>query len=307
MKHMDEERLDAFCSIYLENIMGLSPTTIRAHFMVVRRYLRWLEENALDVAKINSSQADVYLDLHGIHQQNNVIISLRYYYRFLKMMELTGGKLDLFEYMSRDKPVQRPYPYYSQQQIETLLAVPDVNSILGLRDRAILQTLYDTGIRNTELRKLQISNLDFAQDYLRVIGKGNKERLLPLTQPLTYWLKRWLQRRHEILSDHNPYLFVSSRNSEGCMSKAILNHIIKKYSSLAGINSEFTVHTLRHCFATHMLENGANILALKQLLGHESINSTQVYLQCCPSYLEGLHRKYHPRADWPTDNTPDDQ
>lgn len=152
-----------------------------------------------------------------------------------------------------------------------------------------------------------MKDVDFTQGCLRIMGKGSKERLLPLTQPLTYWLKRWLQRQYEILSESSPYLFVSSRNSVGCLSSVSLNTLIKKYAALAGIDQSFTVHSLRHCFANHMLENGANILVLKQLLGHDELNSTQAYLQFCSSHLETLHRLHHPRADWPDSNSVDDQ
>lgn len=185
----------------------------------------------------------------------------------------------------------------SEQQVHELLLAPDTRQALGLRDRAMLETLYATGLRVTELTELRMNNLSLNDGVLRVDqGKGGKDRLVPLGQEALHWLERYLAEvRNDLLQGRrSDYVFVTARTD--AMTRQSFWLIIKKYAVRAGIKAPLSPHVLRHAFATHLLNHGADLRVVQMLLGHADISTTQIYTHVARERLKILHGKHHPRA-----------
>ena len=177
-----------------------------------------------------------------------------------------------------------------------LLDAPDEKSVLGQRDRCMLETLYATGLRVSELVALTLDQVNLRQGVVRVLGKGGKERLIPLGEEATSWLEAYLPgARVELLkSRRGDALFVTNRASP--MTRQAFWYLIKRYAKKAGIDSKLSPHTLRHAFATHLLNNGADLRVVQMLLGHSDISTTQIYTHIARTRLQELHARHHPRG-----------
>jgi integrase/recombinase XerD len=184
----------------------------------------------------------------------------------------------------------------SEAEIEALLLAPDLETALGLRDRAMLEVLYASGLRVSELVGLMITQVNMGQGVVRVLGKGGKERLVPLGEEALNWLTRYVQTgRPDLLDARNPdVLFPSNRGR--VMARQTFWYAIKRYAKRAGIGSTLSPHTLRHAFATHLLNHGADLRVVQLLLGHSSISTTQIYTHVARARLKELHSKHHPRG-----------
>jgi integrase/recombinase XerD len=186
----------------------------------------------------------------------------------------------------------------SLPQIEAIIKAPDVATPYGLRDRAILETLYATGMRVTELRMLQGAQLLLEYDLVRVIGKGNKERLVPVGKVAQEWIGRYRRegRPHLVKPGvrNDDVLFLSSRGA--ALSRNAIWKMTRAYAAAAGIDADVHPHTFRHSFATHLLEGGADLRAVQEMLGHEDITTTQIYTHIDREYLREVHRTFHPRG-----------
>jgi integrase/recombinase XerD len=180
--------------------------------------------------------------------------------------------------------------------VESLLQAPEIVSALGFRDRAMLELLYATGLRVSELVELNFQQVNFRQGCLRVVGKGEKERLVPVGEEAMDWLERYLnQARPMILgARQSDYLFVTNRGSS--MTRQAFWHIIKRYAKQAGIDKHLSPHTLRHAFATHLLNHGADLRVVQLLLGHSDLSTTQIYTHIAQQRLKELHSQFHPRG-----------
>lgn len=206
--------------------------------------------------------------------------------------------------MRDDNPTQdhknpqqgRPLPKdLSQADVEALINAPDINTAIGLRDRAMLEVLYACGLRVTELIGLPLSALNLRAGFLRVRGKGNKERLIPLGDLAVEWLEKYLQHGRSALSaQQHDGVFLSSRG--GLMTRQNFWHSIKRYALQANIQTELSPHTLRHAFATHLLNHGADLRAVQMLLGHSDLSTTQIYTHVARARLQQLHSEHHPRG-----------
>jgi len=183
----------------------------------------------------------------------------------------------------------------SAKEVEKLLAQPDINKPTGIRDRSLLELLYSCGLRATEAVSLRLEHINFDVGFIRVLGKGNKERIVPLGEEASFWLKKYIKEaRPKLLKKANSfYCFVGARGRP--LSRQRLWQIIKRYSISAGLKDKIYPHCLRHCFATHLLEGGADLRAVQMLLGHSDINTTQIYTHLDSEYLRQIHKKYHPR------------
>ncbi len=191
----------------------------------------------------------------------------------------------------------RPLPKdLSEADVEALLAAPDTTTALGLRDKAMIELLYACGLRVSELVNLPVAALNLSAGYLRVMGKGQKERLVPLGEEAGLWLQRYIeQARPELLAGKVvAALFVSRRGS--AMTRENFWHLIKRYTLLAGINKVVSPHTLRHAFATHLLNHGADLRVIQLLLGHSDLSTTQIYTHVARQRLQTLHAQHHPRG-----------
>ncbi len=184
----------------------------------------------------------------------------------------------------------------SEQQVEALLEAPDVDTPLGLRDRAMLELMYATGLRVSELIGLELPNLNLNQGVVRVTGKGDKERLVPLGEESNSWLSQYLDHgRRELMRGAGcPKVFVTSRKAG--MTRQAFWYSIKKHAQVAGIDRQVSPHMLRHSFATHLLNHGADLRVVQLLLGHSDLSTTQIYTHIAREGLKNLHSKHHPRG-----------
>jgi len=219
---------------------------------------------------------------------------LRRYYRFLLREERIASDPTV---RMVSMPLGRSLPKsLSEDDVEALLAAPDVTVALGLRDRTMLELLYATGLRVTELVSIETHQINTRQGVARITGKGNKERLVPLGEEALTWLERYLQEaRAELAGRHGTRaLFPTRRGS--AMTRQAFWYLIKRYALKAGISTELSPHTLRHAFATHLLNHGADLRVVQMLLGHSDISTTQIYTHVATERLKSLHAAHHPRG-----------
>jgi integrase/recombinase XerD len=194
--------------------------------------------------------------------------------------------------ISRDLP-----DVLSFQEIDLILDIPKVKNKLGLRDKAILEIMYSSGLRVSELLNLKMSDLFFEDEIIRVLGKGSKQRIIPIGTSAIRWVTEYIKRVRPLLQKRmksENYLFLNSRGTK--LSRMAIWKIVKKYSTLAEIKKEVHPHTFRHSFATHLLEGGADLRAVQEMLGHSDISTTQIYTHIDREYVKQIHRDYHPRG-----------
>jgi integrase/recombinase XerD len=184
----------------------------------------------------------------------------------------------------------------SEAEVESLLGAPAVADPLGYRDRTMLEVLYATGLRVSELVSLKLGQINLNQGVVRVLGKGNRERLIPLGEEAVRWMKAFIGgARNDILLDRSTdFLFPTRRGDR--MTRQAFWHIIKRYARKAGVNRDLSPHTLRHAFATHLLNHGADLRVVQMLLGHSDLSTTQIYTHVARERLKELHSQHHPRG-----------
>ncbi|MCM2289328.1 MAG: site-specific tyrosine recombinase XerD [Sulfuritalea sp.] len=301
MKEADATLIDEFID-HLWLADGLAKNTLAAYRTDLRLYADWLQTRDESIVGAGETAINAYLAfLHarpdGIKSasQRRLMASLRRCYRWL----LDQGRLKVDPLLNIDKPrpIQRFPKTLSEKQVEALLGAPDVNTPLGLRDRAMLELLYATGLRVSELVGIRLFELSLADNVVRVMGKGSKERLVPLGQVAAEWLQRYIATaRGELLKQHvSDAIFVTSRGAG--MTRQMFWTLIKKYAVQVGIPRErISPHVLRHAFATHLLNHGADLRVVQLLLGHADISTTQVYTHVARERLKQLHRLHHPRG-----------
>jgi integrase/recombinase XerD len=184
----------------------------------------------------------------------------------------------------------------SLDEVESLLSQPNPSNPIGMRDKAMLELLYATGLRVSEFVHLVLNNVNLEAGYLIVLGKGGKQRVVPMGQEALDWLRRYLEesRKRLLANRHNTLVFVSQWGKG--MSRQGFWKIIKKYALMAGIRKNISPHTLRHSFASHLLEGGADLRSIQSLLGHVDISTTQIYTHVTRERLKKVHARYHPRS-----------
>ncbi len=190
----------------------------------------------------------------------------------------------------------RPLPKsISAEQVEALLRAPDADDAVGLRDRAMLELLYASGLRISELVGLQQTQLNLRQGVVRVVGKGGKERLVPMGESAINWIQRYIRdARPQLLPAGGGVLFASRRGRQ--MTRQTFWYAVKRYAVLAGISTQISPHTLRHAFATHLVDNGADLRAVQMMLGHSDLSTTQIYTHVARQRLKSLVEEHHPRG-----------
>jgi integrase/recombinase XerD len=285
---------------YLTVEKGLSENTLDSYGRDIRRFLDFLEESdvhSLDrVTKLDILSFMVRLREEGLSDRSvaRLQVTLRHLYRFLVSERLLDDNpLDALD--APRLPKKLPH-ILSEDEVERFLNQPDPSTPLGLRDKSMLEFLYATGLRVSEMTSLQLSQVNLEVGCVRVFGKGNRERIVPFGEVARVFLREYLKKgRSRILKDRvSPYVFVSPRG--GKMSRQAFWKIIKKYGLLAGVSVRLTPHTLRHCFASHLLDRGADLRSVQTLLGHVDISTTQIYTHVSRERLKKLHQKHHPRA-----------
>jgi integrase/recombinase XerD len=223
-----------------------------------------------------------------------LLSSLRRFYHYLQREgQIATDPTALLESPRLGRPLPKSL---TEEQVERLLAAPDPGAPLGLRDRAMLETLYATGLRVSELVTLTVPQVNLQAGAIRVLGKGNKERLVPLGEEAIGWLQRFLREARPALlrGQSAEALFPTARGA--AMTRQAFWHNIKRYARVAGIETNLSPHTLRHAFATHLLNHGADLRVLQMLLGHADLSTTQIYTQVARERLKQLHAQHHPRG-----------
>lgn len=293
--------LDEFTdALWLED--GLSRNTINSYRADLLKLNRWLvEQQVAGGALAGVAQADLLAFLSsGIVQgtkastTSRALSCMRRFYRYL----LRQGKIALDPTLNIDAPrIPRHLPTtLSEAEVEILLAAPDIQKPLGLRDRAMLELLYATGLRVSELVNLQISQVRQDMGIVHILGKGNKERLVPLGEEALYWLTQYTQQARALIlgTKHSGRLFVTAQGN--AMTRQAFWYLIKRYALQASISKPLSPHTLRHAFATHLLNHGADLRVVQLLLGHTDISTTQIYTHVASERLKQLHETHHPRG-----------
>jgi integrase/recombinase XerD len=293
----DFRLIDSFLdAIWLE--AGLSQNTVSAYRSDLKHFTQYLTSTQRSLFSVDRACLRDYLDLRsGSGSRRTLSRSLSSIKRFYRYA-LAEQWIDFDPTADIASPaVGKALPRtISEQDVENLIEAPDVTTELGVRDRAMLETLYATGLRVSELIELKMNEIDLVAGACRVIGKGNKERLVPLGAQAVSWIERYIEQgRSGLLGQRaSESVFVTRRGSS--MSRQAFWQNIKRYAIIAGIDNSLSPHTLRHAFATHLLNHGADLRSVQMLLGHSSLSTTQIYTHVAQARLQSLHKTHHPRG-----------
>ncbi|TET94980.1 MAG: site-specific tyrosine recombinase XerD [Desulfobacteraceae bacterium] len=297
--YSENQLLDQFIN-QLRVERGLSANTIVAYSHDLINFFDFLKQKGLSPVRISQE------DLSSFIAENNTrlsprsmarcLVSIRMFYRFL----VSEGNIESnpARLLGIPKMYQHLPDVLSRDEVDSLLKQPNINTALGKRDKAILEILYATGLRVTELIGLKMHNINLEVGSIRTIGKGSKERIIPMGSKAIDSLKDYLSNSRpsflkKDLAKAGSYIFLNSRG--GHITRQGLWKIIRKYAPMAGITKSVTPHTVRHSFATHLLEGGADLRSVQIMLGHADISTTQIYTHVARERLKEIHEKYHPR------------
>ena len=299
-KNPGERQLQAYLQ-YVNAERGLSDNTLAAYRRDLTRYVRFLDEERGGMSPSRATKEDVAVFFAWLRDKKlaassiaRCMSALRVFHRFL-----------INEDLARDNPttnldtpkLDRNLPeVLTHTEIEKLLNAPDETTPIGMRDRAMLECAYATGLRVSELLYIDLRNLHFDQGYIRVIGKGNKERVVPIGRKAIDHITRFIEHvRPELLAGRESSIVFVNRNGKP-LTRMTFWQTLKRYCKKARITKDVSPHTLRHSFATHLLEGGADLRAVQEMLGHSSIATTQIYTHVDRERLKIMHKKFHPRG-----------
>ena len=295
---LSDEISDYLDALWLQR--GLSENTLAAYRRDLALTEHWLVQTDRATKLMQASAEDLGAYNEMRNGQNIArrsaarwLSSVRGFFRYL----LTEQRLqeDPTQFLEHPKQARSLPGSLAAQDVENLLAAPDVTTAIGLRDRAMLEVLYACGLRVSELVALQLASVNPRQGVLRVIGKGNKERIVPAGEAALHWLQRYLlEARTQLIPAGGNILFPSRLGRT--MTRQTFWHAIKRYARVAAIQKDISPHTLRHAFATHLVDNGADLRAVQMMLGHSDLSTTQIYTHVAQQRLQSLLRKHHPRG-----------
>ena len=276
---------------------GLSENTLSAYGSDLRIFAQWLKSRSLlevNTGDLSKFLASRYQEGIGSRSSARILSSLRRFYGYyIRENNITIDPTALI-----DSPhIGKPLPHsLTEADVECLLNAPETATTLGFRDKTMLEMLYATGLRVSELVNLTLDQISLRQGVVRIVGKGNKERLVPVGEEAMDWMERYLnESRLSLLAGRQcSYVFVTNRGEN--MTRQAFWHIIKRHAQKAGISKTLSPHTLRHAFATHLLNHGADLRVVQLLLGHSDLSTTQIYTHIARERLKELHTKYHPRG-----------
>ncbi|PHS70980.1 MAG: site-specific tyrosine recombinase XerD [Methylophaga sp.] len=284
-------------SLWLES--GLSQNTVEAYQRDLIGFTTWLTQFDIDLAAASRQdilryQTERLREGRKVRSEARLLSTLRRFYRYLCREDIRDSDPTA---QIESPRLGRPLPAsLTEVEVETLLEQPDVNVALGLRDRTMLEVLYATGLRVSELVGLSFGQVNMRQGLVRCVGKGNKERLVPLGEIALDWLQRYFVESRPVLlkGTVNEDLFPTQRGK--AMTRQAFWYLIKRYAKKAGIEKDLSPHTLRHAFATHLLNHGADLRVVQLLLGHADLSTTQIYTHVAKERLKSLHATHHPRG-----------
>lgn len=284
--------------IYLSLERSFSSNTISGYMEDLAKLLSYLSEAHISYKEVDYDVLfDFLVELSELgissRSQARIISGLKSFYHFLLLEKLIED--DPTDLLELPKLSQHLPEVLNLDEINSILAQADISDPLGVRNKAIIETLYSCGLRVSELTELLLSNIYFEEKYLVVIGKGNKQRLVPLSPQAISNILSWLPHRSElpIQKGHEDYLFLNRRGKK--LTRVMVFTIVKNLVEQAGVKKSVSPHTFRHSFATHLLEGGANLRAIQEMLGHKSVLTTEIYTHLSIHYLREEITEYHPR------------
>lgn len=285
---------------YLRIERGLSENTIFNYSLDIKKLITWLDENRLQVSPVQIQEQEIQEFIYQLAKtvnprtQNRMISGLKGFFNYLIFEDYR--KTNPLELIESPKTGRKLPDTLSQVEIDSIINAIDLSTAQGERNRAMLETLYGCGLRVSELINLKISDLFFEEGFIQVTGKGNKQRFVPIADVTVKYINIYRNeiRVHEpITKEFQDVLFLNRRGRK--LTRAMVFTIIKQLAEKAGVRKNISPHTFRHSFATHLLENGADLRAIQQMLGHESITTTEIYMHVNRKHLSDVLMKYHPR------------
>lgn len=280
---------------------GISTNTQASYRSDLALFGRWLALQGVELSKVAEGDIQGYFAARSRdskkftpRSQARLLSALRQFYRYLVMDRQRSD--DPTAQLESPKLPRRLPKTLSENEVVRILDGPDVNTELGLRDRAMLELMYASGLRVSELVLLELPRVNIQHGVVQVVGKGGRERLVPMGELAMDWIKRYLQEARPSLAQGaaSDWLFITARGEP--MTRHNFWHLIKKHALNSGVRVALSPHTLRHAFATHLLEHGADLRAVQSLLGHADLSTTQIYTHVTRARLRDMHQKFHPRG-----------
>jgi len=282
---------------YLRDVRRMSPNTVESYARDLAALAAFAEKRKLDPAALDRRELDAFvrsLMASGLSPRSTAraVACIRGFYKFLAVEQRRESS------PADDLRAPRAWAalpkFLDLEEVDRLLAQPDVSRPRGLRDKALISVLYATGLRVSELISLKLPNLHLQEGYLTCIGKGDKERIVPIGQEATDWVQKYLaEARPKLVPKSSPWLFVNARG--GPLSRVGFWKLLKEYGLKAGITRNISPHVLRHSFATHLLDRGADLRAIQMMLGHADLSTTQIYTHVLEARLRAVYDRFHPR------------
>lgn len=298
---LDREPFNEYL-MHLKIERDLSENSIESYERDINHYITFLEASKIESWNAIDRYA-IVLFLQHLKEEGkseNTIIrmssSLRQFHQFLRQEKVTEN--NPMQYVQTPKKKEILPKVLSMKEVEQLLETPDVETDIGTRDRAILEVMYATGLRISELVHLRMDELHLTMGFIQTVGKGNKERIIPIGGEAIKWLDEYLEFSRPVLesraAEESPFVFLNARG-RGLTRQGVWKNI-KKTVQLSGVKQNVTPHMLRHSFATHLLENGADLRIVQELLGHSDISTTQIYTHITKARMKDVYDEFHPRA-----------
>lgn len=287
--------------LFLELERSLSPNTINSYNFDLEKFRDFLDGLSIrGFEDVNDTHIEKFLaklkkELRAASTAR-LLSALRQFYDYLIDSKTCEIKINPLEFFDSPRLARKLPDVLTVEETEILLAQPDENSVLGLRDKAILELMYACGLRVSEVLTVKTTNILYSDEVIRVTGKGSKERIVPVASSALEWIKLYLEKARATLAKpySEEYLFLNWRGRN--LSRMAIWDIINKYTKMAKIQKQIHPHILRHSFATHLLEGGADLRSIQEMLGHADISTTQIYTHVDITYLKQVHKEFHPRG-----------
>ncbi|MDR2291972.1 MAG: site-specific tyrosine recombinase XerD [Prevotellaceae bacterium] len=285
---------------YLRLELSLSENTVNAYIHDVEKLKTFAEKknnlavNDIQEFHIQEFLADLYDNNLDRRTQQRILSGIKSFFLFLEIENEV--QINPTEFVESPKAERKLPDFLTVDEIDRIISSIDLSEHLGHRNAAIIETLYSCGLRVSEIIDLRISNLFFADEFIRIVGKGNKERIVPIGERAIKSLNLYLDQRKLIFVNRNDEDIVFLNRSGKKLSRVAIFNLIKGYAKKAGIAKNISPHTIRHSFATHLIENGADLRAVQQMLGHESILTTEIYTHLDQTFIRNVILMYHPRS-----------
>ncbi len=287
---------------YLRIERGLSENSLLSYSLDVKKLMLWLDKNEMLFSPVSITEKELQEFIYEIakkvnpRSQSRIISGLKGFFNYLIFEDYR--KTNPLELIETPRLGRKLPDTLSQQEIDNIIAAIDLRTPQGERNRAIIETLYSCGLRVSEVTDLKISDLYFEEGFIQVTGKGNKQRFVPIAPGTQKFISIYLKEirvHQEIAPTAKDTVFLNRRGKK--LTRAMIFTLTKQFAKKAGITKIISPHTFRHSFATHLLENGADLRAIQQMLGHESITTTEIYMHVDRSHLSDVMRKFHPRKN----------